>query len=186
MFLSSAKHCIVLFIVCYLLNISRVKTITFQYQWPVFNNGFQYTVCTFFVCFVTTNTYYQKCIFKLILWNYLRYLPPTIFGEIPGECACMYMWVGGIDFDFVFFILWLDYGMLGVFCISFFVMCLVIPVFPASLNCPFVIAPLLSLVYAKCSMHNVQDYSVLYNNLFARLYVRVRIWKILSTTATLH
>ena len=79
----------------------------------------------------------------------------------------MYMWVRGIDFDSVFFILWLDYGMLGVFCISFFVMCLVIPVFPASLNCPFVIAPLLSLVYVKYSMHNVQDYSVLYSNLFA-------------------
>ena len=54
--------------------------------------------------------------------------------------------------------------MLGVFCISFFVMCLVIPVFPASLNCPFVIPPLVSLAYAKYSMHNVQDNSVLYDN----------------------
>ena len=43
-------------------------------------------------------------------------------------------------------------------------MCLVIPVFPTSLNCLFVIAPLVSLAYVKYSMHNLQDYSVLYDS----------------------
>ena len=51
---------------------------------------------------------------------------------------------------------------LEFFVFAFFVMCLVIPVL--SLNCPFVIAPLVSLAYAKHSMQNVQDYSVLYDN----------------------
>ena len=53
---------------------------------------------------------------------------------------------------------------LEFFVFVFFVMCLVIPVFPTSLNCPFVIAPLVSLAYVKYSMHNVQDYSALYDN----------------------